>query len=143
MNSSTPIAKWFMPVAVIAVIWNLMGVVAFFMSPLFNPKAMELLTDTEQALYTATPPWAIAAFAIAVCSGAIGSLLIALKKAVAKPILIVSLVAILVQMYHAYFINNSWAVFGPDVAIRSIVVIVFAIYLVFLSKHAIAKHWIR
>lgn len=143
MTQSPPLAKWFTPVAIIALIWNLMGVVAFIMSPVLNPGAMALLTDAEQAMYAATPLWATVAFAVAVFSGAIGSLLLIIKKAVAKQLLVASLVAVLVQMFHAYFISNSWEVFGPGGTIMPIMVILIAIYLVMLSKQAIANNWIH
>ncbi|WNC67289.1 hypothetical protein RI845_12245 [Thalassotalea nanhaiensis] len=127
-NTSTNIPKWFTVVAVLALLWNLMGVMAFLQDPGATP---------------ATPIWVTMAFAFAVFGGALGCLLLLLKQALAKIILIISLASVLVQMFHAYFISNAWEVFGPGGAIMPVMVIVIAIYLVWLSQMAMQKSWLK
>ena len=83
------------------------------------------------------------AFAFAVFNGALGCLLLILNRALAKVILIISLLAVLVQMFHAYFISNAWEMFGPGGAIMPVMVIIVAIYLVWLSNMAIQKSWLK
>ncbi|WP_068545271.1 hypothetical protein [Thalassotalea crassostreae] len=139
-NSIAP--KWFVFVAVFALIWNLLGVAAFFFGPTMNADAMASLPQAQQDIYAATPFWAVVAFAIAVCGGALGSLLLVLKNALAKPVLMASLAAIIVQMFHAYFLANSWEVFGPGGTIMPIMVIIIAIGLVWLSCKAKENDWI-
>ena len=72
----------------------------------------------------------------------LGSLLLILKKSWAIPVLILSLVAILIQMYNAFFIMDSFSVFGPGGLIMPIMIIVIAFLLVGLSKSAKSKGWI-
>ncbi|WNC73657.1 hypothetical protein RGQ13_06600 [Thalassotalea psychrophila] len=126
--TSTNIPKWFTVVAVLALLWNLMGVMAYLQ---------------ESGTTPATPIWVTMAFAFAVFGGALGCLLLILKRALAKIILIISLASVLVQMFHAYFISNAWEVFGPGGAIMPVMVIVVAIYLVWLSQMASQKSWIK
>lgn len=141
MNDSI-VPKWFTIVSVAALIWNLMGVMALVMGPVMNDAALNALTEAEHLLYLETPLWANIAFASAVILGALGSLALIMKKSISTIILMVSLLSVLVQMFHAYFISNSWEVFGPGGAIMPLMVIVIACLLVFLSVKAKSAGWI-
>lgn len=136
------IPKWFMPVAVAALIWNLMGVGAFFAEVMKGTDAITALPEAEQALYTDVPLWAKIAFAFAVFGGAIGSLGLVLKKKWARPILLISLIGIAVQMFHSIVIANSTAVYGPQAVIMPIVVILIGAGLVWLSRKADEAGWL-
>lgn len=74
--------------------------------------------------------------------GALGCIALAFKKAIALPILGISLVGVLVQMFHAFVIVNSFEVYGPGGAIMPIMVVVVAFYLVWLANNAKNKNWI-
>lgn len=134
---------WFIIAAVLAVVWDAMGVMAYISTMTISAEDMAKMTEAEQAIHKATPAWANGAFAIAVFGGLIGSLLLLLKKSLALPVLIVSLLAILVQMFNAFFIMDSYAVFGPGGTIMPIMVIVIAVLLVWLAISAKSKKWIN
>jgi len=139
MKNKAP--TWFMVVAVVLLVWNLLGVMAYIMQVTMNPEALAALPDAQRQLYESTPKWATAAFAIAVNGGALGCLLLVLKKNLAGFFLKLSLAAVLVQMFHAFFLSNSFEVFGPGGAVMPVMVLVIAIYLVTLAAKARAEHW--
>ena len=97
-------------------------------------EAIALLPENEQALYVDIPAWYTAAFAIAVFAGAIGSVLLLLKKKLASPILILSLLGIFVQMYYNFFISKSMEVYGPGSMVMPIFVILVGVFLVWYAK---------
>ncbi len=144
-KDSTPatidIPSWFKVVAIIALIWNLFGVLAFVGQMMLTPEILAELPVAEQELYASTPLWATAAFAIAVFFGALGSLLLLLKKTLATPLLIFSLVGVVVQMLHAFFLSKSLEVLGPNSMIMPVIVIFIAVYLVWLAKKAQTSGW--
>ena len=142
MTDNLLIPKWFKVITSVAIVWNLMGVMAFFMGPAMNDSALAVLTEIERNLYLATPFWATAAFATAVISGLLGSIALLLRKLICRLLLVISLTAIIVQMFHAYVISNSWQVLGPGGAIMPIMVIILAVYLVNLSLQAQHKSWL-
>lgn len=135
------IPSWFKVVAIIALIWNLLGVLAFAGQMMLTPEMLAELPVAEQELYASTPLWATVAFAIAVFFGALGSLLLLLKKALATPVLMFSLVGVVVQMLYAFFLSKSLEVLGPTSMIMPVIVIFIAIYLVWLSKKTQANGW--
>ena len=60
-------------------------------------------------------------------------------KALAVPVFVVSLVAILVQMGHAFFLSAMLEVQGATAAVLPLLIIVIAIYLVWFSNEAKKK----
>lgn len=142
MNENN-IPKWFWVVSSLALIWNLMGVMAFVQSMMMSPEALAELSEAKLELHKNTPTWANGAFAFAVIGGFLGSLLLLLKKKAALVVFIVSLIAILIQMYNAFFIMDSFSVFGPGGVIMPIMVIVIAILMIVFAKVSINKVWIK
>jgi hypothetical protein len=136
-------ATWFWVVGVLSLIWNLMGVFAYITQVTMSPEALQALPDEERALYESAPSWATGAFAIAVWGGALGCLLLLLRRKLATPILIISLAGIVVQMYYNLFISNSMEVYGPGGMIRPIMVIAIAIFLIWFARKATANGWLR
>ena len=76
-----------------AFLWDLLGVSVYVQTVTISPDALAALPDAQRALYENMPTWATSAFAIATSGGALGTLLLLLRKAIALPVLIVSLVA--------------------------------------------------
>jgi hypothetical protein len=139
---STTAPKWFKIIAITALIWNLLGVMAYIMQVTMSPEALAALPEAERLLYETVPSWATGAFAISVFGGTLGCIALFAKKASAFPLFIISLIGILTQMYHSFFMSNSFEVFGPGGAIMPVMVIVVAIYLIWLSQSAKSKGWI-
>ena len=142
--SETKIYKapgWFMVVAGVLFIWNLLGVMAYIMQVTMGPEALAALPDAQRQLYENTPKWATAAFAVAVNGGALGCLLLLLKRNLAGLFLQLSLAGVLVQMFHSFFMSNSFEVLGPGGTVMPVMVIVIAVYLVTLAAKARTNRW--
>ena len=61
--------KWFKVVAVVALLWNLLGCFAFASDLKLSPEDVAKLSVAEQALYAARPIWAVAATAASLWLG--------------------------------------------------------------------------
>jgi hypothetical protein len=144
MSEITPASapRWFVVVALIALLWNLLGVAAYVMQVTMSPDALAALPEAQRQLVESTPSWATAAFALAVNGGALGCLLLVLKKRLATPVLIISLAGVVVQMIHSFFLSNSFEVFGPGGLVMPVMVIVISIYLVVLARSANSRGWL-
>ena len=139
LNSKAP--KWFMIVAVVLLVWNLLGVMAYIMQVMMSPETLAALPQEQRQLYENTPAWATAAFAVAVNFGALGCVLLLLRKNLAGLFLQLSLTGVLVQMFHSFFMSKSFEVFGPGGLVMPVMVIVIAIYLVVLAAKAKMRRW--
>jgi len=136
---------WFWIIAIVALIWNIMGVFAFLgQTLLLNDEAKALLPETQIELINSTPTWVIVVFAIAVFSGLLGCLLLLLRKKIATPIFGISLITVLIHMGYSMFGTNAAEIYGLVQAYAMpMTVIVIAIFLYFYSKGATQKGWLR
>ena len=82
------------------------------------------------------------AFGCAVTGGVLGCVALAFKKAIALPILIISLLGILVQIYYSFITVDASDVYGPGDTIMPMMVLIIALFLVWLANSAKAKGWI-
>lgn len=136
-------ATWFWIVSAIALLWNLMGVVAYIAQVTMSAEALQALPDNERALYESVPAWATAAFAIAVWGGALGSILLLIRRKWATAVLIISFSGIVVQMIHSFFMSNSIEVFGPGGMVMPVMILIIGAYLIWFSRQATANSWLK
>lgn len=136
-------ATWFWVVSAIALLWNLMGVMAYLQQVTMSPEALQALPENERLLFETVPTWATGAFSLAVWGGALGCILLLLRKKLATPVLMVSLAGVLVQMYHSFFMSNSIEVYGPGGMVMPIMVVAIGFSLIWLSLKATANGWIK
>ena len=106
MSSSKP-PVWFWIVSVVALLWNMLGVMAFVGQMMMTPDMLAQLPEAQRVQIEARPMWATIAFGIAVFGGAIGSALLLIRSRMAKGLLLASLLAVITQMSQA-FIGASY-----------------------------------
>lgn len=103
---------------------------------------MAALPEAQQALYAARPDWVAIAFAISVFTGLGGSIALLLRNAVATSIFLVSLVAIIAQMFYVLVISDLIELTGTSSAIMPSLIILIAGALLWFSANARNKDWI-
>ena len=131
--------RWpFWTISVVALIWNVMGVINFFVQ--MNPEVVSAYRESEQAIIVGRPTWATAAFAIAVFGGAIGCLLLLLRKLVANYLFIASLLGVIVTIIHTLGVGIDFGV-GEIIGII-LMPLVVATFLIWYAKRAESKGWI-
>ncbi|MEN1941872.1 hypothetical protein WCE41_12430 [Luteimonas sp. MJ246] len=133
---------WFKIVAVLALLWNLLGCLAFFSDLRLSPEDIARLPEAQQALYAARPGWAVAATAIAVFGGALGSIGLLLRRSWAFPAFVLSLLGILMQDVGLFVLADGASLAGPVAVAMQAVVLAVGIGLVLLSRKGIARGWL-
>ena len=136
-------AKSFYWTAGVALVWNLMGMSAYVAQVTMTPEAMNALPDAERMLYENVPSWATSAFAIAVTAGTLGCLLLLMRKALAIPVLIASLLGVLAQNFNSFVLMDTLSVLGPVGAIFSAAVIVIGAYLIWFATESRKNGWLN
>jgi hypothetical protein len=133
--------KWYMPVAIIALLWNLIGCAAYLMDVTLTPEALGAMPPDQQALYAARPAWAVAVYAIAVWGGALGCVGLVMKKRWAKGALLASLLGLIAQDI-ALFGMSPVAIETPVYALQGIVLMI-AVLLLLLANKAVRQGWLE
>lgn len=134
---------WFWVVAGAALLWNLVGVISFFSIVTMSADAIAAMPKAESALYEHMPLLTKIAFAVGVFGGVAGSVLLLLRNKIAAPVFIASLIGIVVQFSHWLFMTDAPTVYGGEAYLMPVMVTVIAAALIWFSKSAKNRGWIR
>lgn len=138
----TSAPKWLLPVAIIALLWNLLGCFALYMDMSLTPDAIAKLSPAEQQMYAARPAWGVAATAVAVIGGALGCLGLALRKKWAFPLLLASLAGVLAQDFGMFVLADTARLAGPVPVVLQGIVLLIAIGLAWTAWRGIKRGWL-
>jgi hypothetical protein len=133
--------KWYMPVAIVALLWNLIGCAAYLMDVTLTPEAVAAMTPDQQALYAARPAWAVAVYAIAVWGGALGCVGLIMKKRWAKGALLASFLGLIAQDI-SLFGMTPVAIEASVYALQGMVLVI-ALLLLLLANRAARQGWLE
>ena len=125
-----------------ALVWNLLGLVAYISYVTMSPEALAQMTEDAQAFYASTPTWATGAFALAVNAGVLGSLFLLLRKGWAVPMFVLSLVCVVAQNIDAFLLRDAFAIMGVNSLIMPSAIFVVAILLLIYSINVKGKRWL-
>jgi len=125
-------------IAVIALLWNIMGVVAYLKQAYLTEEALAMLPEADQLYYANVPAWVTAAFAIAVFSGTFGCIALLLRKKWASLLLLISVITVFIQSVYNFFIQDFMDITSEN-ATMPLVIIVIAIFLAWFSKNSEKK----
>jgi hypothetical protein len=109
-----------------ALVWNLLGLVAYISYVTMSPEALAQMT----------------AFALAVNAGVLGSLFLLLRKAWAVPMFVLSLVCVVAQNIDAFLLRDAFAIMGVNSLIMPSAIFVVAILLLIYSINVKGKRWL-
>lgn len=128
-------------ISVFALLWNIMGVVAYLGQAYMTEEVLKALPEGEQAYYNNAPAWVTAAFAIAVFAGVFGCIGLLMRKKWATILFVISLISVIAQFTYNFLIQTDMEVKTIHM-IWSFVVIIIAILLIFLSRKSAKEGWI-
>ena len=132
---------WFWIVVALLILWGLSGVGMFHWSQTEGFRAQ--LDGYDRAHYANAPRWYLAVYGLAVWSGLIGSVLLALRKRVARPFYIVSLVAVVVMFGFEFVGTDLIATKGVLVATGfPIFIALVCVFEIWLAGLATRRGWI-
>ena len=137
-NSVSTVHWSFWAITIFMLIWNVMGCINFFMQ--MNPEMVASYRENEQAIIAGRPLWATIAFAIAVFGGALGCILLMLKKYAAFYLFVFSLLGVVVTTVHTLGIGVNFGV-GEILGIILMPLLVAA-FLIWYTKYVANKGWV-
>lgn len=138
-NINPPIHFWV--IAVIALIWNIMGVMAYLGQVYITEEALALLTEAEQLYIENVATWVTAAYAIAVFMGVFASITLLIRKKIALLFYFISLIAVLAQSSYNYFIQQYMPI-NTVQFIWSLIIISICLFLIWYTKYSTKRNWI-
>ena len=146
MNTKTKPNKSFLIIGILALLWNIMGlfqfIMAAFMQDIMLETYSESYTPQQMELFLNTPSWYYVVFGICTITGVLGSIAVLLKKKIAVPLFLVSLVTVFVVQGYWMLGTQAIALLGTEAIIMPMLVIVTSIFLYFYCKGARQNNWL-
>ena len=122
----------FFIISSLALIWNLIGVLAYLAQTFMGEKTLASLSKDEFHYFSNMPAWVTAAFATAVFAGVFGSIGLLIKKKIANLLFFISIVSLLAHQVYNFFIQD-YITFGGVELILPISTTVIAFFLLWYS----------
>ena len=135
-------AHWaFWAIAILGLLWNVGGIMNYMMQ--MKPEFVASMPETHQAIINGRPAWATGGFAIGVFGGAIGCLLLLLRKNLAGLVFMISLMGIFVTMIHSLQVVMQKSSFSlTEIFVMIILPIVVANFLIGFTFFAAKREWL-
>ena len=136
---SKPGAK-FWTISAFGLIWSVMGCYNYIMQT--NPEALAQFPEAYQIVIKGRPGWVSLSFVIAVFGGALGSALMLMRRAVARPVLLLSLLGVVVTFLQALWVIVS-APGAGSIVMGTGMSLVVAAYLVWFAHRKAGRDLLR
>jgi hypothetical protein len=140
MTTTNKPSVGFWIIAVIALLWNSLGVIAYLGQVYITDEALNIMTPEQQELLANTPAWITGVFAVGVFGGLLASILLLLRKKWAVPLFLISLLAVLINTCYSFFATNQAEVYGTlQGIVMPLIIALIAIFLYMYSKKTAAN----
>lgn len=101
-------APWHLwTVGVVSLLWNAVGAMDYVMTQTRNEAYMNAFTPEQLEFFYGLPGWTVAAWAIAVWGGVLGSILLLVRMRHAVGVFAVSLLAMIVTSFQNFVLSNG------------------------------------
>ena len=144
MHSETKSAvpTWYWVVAIVSLLWSLMGCAAFSMELFAQDAVMESMTEEQRKWTKSIPGWIYVIYAVAVTTGTGGSVGLLMRKRWTVSLNAICLVSVLTQMGYTFIIADGIEVLEGADLILPVLVIGIAGVMLWFSRSARAKGWL-
>jgi uncharacterized membrane protein YhdT len=134
-----PIARWFWLAAGASLLFMAVGCVGYLMDVTTDPRTLPL---DQRALVEARPVWQVAAYAIAVWVGLVGTLLLLLRRKLAAPLLLVSLIAAVVTFLPYAIVPGVRDLITTNDIAAAVIVLLLTGTIYSFARHSRQRGWL-
>jgi len=134
-NQLKQVPTVFWAIAVIATIWNLMGVTMYLSDIFISPESLATMEPAKRNLHENIPIYIELFYGLGVFSGLLGSVGLLLRKSWAVPFFLISLIAVVLQFSSSILFTDALNILGSTALILPAVVILIAAFLFGYSRY--------
>lgn len=140
-SSEIKVPVWFWLASLLALVWYLFGVFQFYSSLTMSPESLAPMVEAGQMTQSyadfivVMPLWIKALFGVATLGGALGSLLLLMRKRSAKILFILSLCGAVLMYISLYgFSGKLYMIPASDLIIAGVVMVVTSLMILFAGR---------
>lgn len=134
---------WFWVAGTLLLIWGLIGFGGFVTDRMMTPEMVAKMSDYDRQLRMSQPGWTVWAYGLATVTGLLGSLALLMRRRVAQPLYVVSLVFVVVLF--GYVLGGTDIIAAKGFATAAglpIVIALLALFSIWLASLARRRGWI-
>lgn len=136
--------RWYWVVAILVLIWSLIGVMAFIFDPGSNEAALAEMSDAQRALFAQRPGWIYVIYGLAVFASLAGAVGLTIRRRFSLAAFTLSLVLVIVQFSYVLFVLDAIGRLGlVEAAAFPLVVVLIGIFCLWLALHARSHGWLH
>ena len=133
----------FWVVAIIALLWNIIGLFQFIAATFMQDLIAEGISQQELDLMNNVPSWYTAFFGLSTIAGFLACVTMLLKNKITVVLFLLSLIGVLVSQGYWILGTDSIEVIGIQAVIMPLIVLIISIFLYFYSKSCAEKGWLH
>ena len=135
-RAKTPWHLWV--VGAVSLLWNAMGALDFTMTQTKNEAYMKAFTPEQLDYFYGFPLWVVLLWGISTWGSVLGSLLLLLRRRLARGAFLASLVAMIPVFVHNYVLTDGLRIMGggAPVVFTAVIVVVAVLLLVYARRQA-------
>lgn len=144
--SVTPAAKtpiWFYLVAVVAVLWNAMGVFDYIMTQYRVESYMAAFTEAQLAYFFGFPAWYVAIWATAVFAALAASLFLVVRMKLAAPLFALSAILFVINAVYVFGFTAALEIMGVGNVVFSALIFATLVGLWWFSRMSERRGWLK
>ena len=135
-----PLAGWYMFAAIASLLFMVVACAGYLIDVTTDPSALPL---DQRTVVEARPIWSMAAYAIAVWVGLAGAVMLVLRRKLAQPLLLVSLIAAAVTFLpYAIVPDIRDNITTNDIAV-AVVILAITWTIFWFARHSAQRGWLR
>jgi len=143
MTTSNKPKAIFWIIAVIALLWNLVGFYEFIRTAFMVESYAGQYDESQMEAIRNTPVWALIIFGISTITGVLGSLFLLLRKKMAITFFAISVITVLIHVFGSIVVLDAMEIFGVGQGlVFPLVIIVLDVFFYWFSKWSFKKGWI-
>ena len=135
-----PVATWYMFAAIASVLFMMVGCVGYLVDVMTDPAQLPL---DRRVLVEARPIWSVAAYGLAVWVGLAGAVMLLIRRKLAQPLLLVSLVAALFTFLPYAIVPQVRDNISTNDIVAALVVLAITWTIFWFARHSSQRGWLR
>jgi hypothetical protein len=135
-----PIARWFTAAAIASLLFMLVGCIGYLMDVTTAPADIPV---DRRAVYDARPGWQVGAYALAVWIGLAGAILLLMRKKLAEPLLLVSLLAAIVTFLPYAIVPGVRDNISTGDIVAALIVLALTWTVFWFARHSRQRGWLK
>ena len=140
VQATNDVPAWSWMAAGLALVWEMIGCFMYWSQVTADRATLPL---DQRAMWDASPTWMVGAYAVAVWVGLAGAALLLMRRKLAEPLLLVSLIAVVVQFSALLLVPALRESTPSDALLFPIIIFVGSYSIYMLSRLARKRGWLR